>query len=127
MLLLLSTSLHYSKIRFCSQCGDAELEGAGLEEGPAEAVPDLVAAVLAAGDDEAVDGVPVDAEHDAVVGAPGDLLRLRLEGLYDHVAARGEAEGVGVRAPGEGVDGRVELREGGAEHACPGRGGAGSR
>ena len=52
--------------------------------------------------------------------APGDLLGLRLEGLDDHVAARGEAEGVGVGAPGEGVDGGVELGEGGAEHACAG-------
>ncbi len=65
---------------------------------------DLVPSVLAAGHYEAVDGVPVDLEDHAVMRAPGDLLGLRLEGLDDHVAARCEAEGVGVGAPGEGVD-----------------------
>lgn len=52
---------------------DDVVERRRLEHEPAVAVPHLVLAVLAAGNDHVVDGTPVYLEHDALVGLPRHL------------------------------------------------------
>ena len=81
--------------------GDRVLISGGGVELPAVGVPHAVLAVLSAGDDQVVDGVPLGREHRRVVRFPHRLLRRRCE-RPDDLRAEG----------GRGMRGRDALREG---------------
>mmetsp|Transcript_9313 Transcript_9313/g.27127 ORF Transcript_9313/g.27127 Transcript_9313/m.27127 type:complete len:791 (+) Transcript_9313:232-2604(+) len=103
-------------------CGDGKVKRGGGVEVAAEAVPDLVLAVLAPGDDVVVHHVPVHGGDDAVVRLPLRLLRGRLVGFDHEVLARGEEQLLAVWGPGDVVYALVELRDRRPEHpvAVPG-------
>mmetsp|Transcript_8831 Transcript_8831/g.26092 ORF Transcript_8831/g.26092 Transcript_8831/m.26092 type:complete len:280 (+) Transcript_8831:1241-2080(+) len=116
--------------------GHHVVQGRAGEEPPAVRVPDVVAAVLAGGEDRVVHVGPIDGSHDAVVRLPLHLLLPGLNGLQVDLVAAGEEEVLAVGRPTDRVDRAGHLGQGGAQHAAarpdldgavlPGRGDGGA-